>query len=92
MGVGVRVDTSLASLKKTELCGVRVSLEGLRVEAGGIGQGARWTDVKGRMEQRERIFPLRSGAGGKLRETARTGRGARADVGGCVGGRKAKVV
>lgn len=51
------VDTSLAPLEKTESCGVRVSLGGLRVEAGGVGQSAGWPDVKGRLEQKKRTFP-----------------------------------
>lgn len=72
--------------------GFELVWEGFGWRQGGVGQDVRWTDVTGRMEQRERIFPLRSGAGGKLRERARTGHGARADVGGYVGGRKTKVV
>lgn len=86
------VDTSLAPLKKTESCGVRVSLGGLQVGADGVGQSAGWTDVKGRMEQREGTFPLEIRLAGSRGERARTGHDARADVGGYVGGRKAKVV
>lgn len=50
------------------------------MEAGGIGQSAGWPDVKGRLEQKERNFPLDIGLAGSLGERVWTEHDARADV------------